>query len=64
MIILNAKRESESEWNFDLKLTQDEVDYLVNTAVGALILAGQIHIEEKAEAQEVQLHAPVQETIN
>ncbi len=62
MLITNAKK-TEGEWDFDLQLRDEEVDYLVNFAVANLLQAGTIAVEEKAEQQEVDLSSG-NETLN
>lgn len=62
MLITNAKK-TEGEWDFDLQLRDEEVDYLVNFAVANLLQAGTITVQEKAEQQEVDLSSG-NETLN
>lgn len=55
MYISNAKKTSEDEWDFDLKASADEVEYLVNLAVGVLIINGQVALQEQEQEQEITL---------
>jgi hypothetical protein len=62
MFITNAKKTSDTEWDFDLKASADEVEYLVNLAVGILIVNGQIALQEQDNTQEVQVGESTNET--
>ena len=53
MIITNARKITEEDWEFDIKANTDEVEYLVNLAVGVLILNGQIALQEQEDPQEL-----------
>lgn len=68
MLIKNAKQNEESkDWEFDLDLRGDEVDYLVNMSIQFLLTTGMVALKEQDEEQEVALpeqNAPTSDTIN
>lgn len=55
MLVTNARRKNEKEWEFDLQITTDEVSYFVNTGIGLLLVQGEIALQEQDEEQVVQL---------
>jgi hypothetical protein len=55
MLISNAKKDETGDWNFDLDLKAEEVDFLVNFATQILLSEGMVSIKEQVEEQEVQL---------
>ena len=63
MLVYNANNES-GQWEFDLQLTNQEVDYLVNLAVGQLLTAGMISVTSQLEEQKVTLPAIKPEEVN
>lgn len=56
MYISNARRTNNEDWDFDIKASNNEVEYLVNLAVGVLIVNGQLALQEKDEEQVVSIH--------
>lgn len=54
MIIKNAEH-GEEGWSFDLSLTNEEVDYLVNHSIASLMDRGLINLLEQEEPQEFEL---------
>lgn len=66
MLIKNA-RKNDTNWEFDLDLTETEVDFMVNFAMLNLLEAGVVSVKEQEEAQEVvlpQQNAPAPDTLN
>ena len=62
MLIYNATKDDKDGWDFELKLSQNEIDYLVNFSVGQLLQAGMIELEQKEGEQKVDL--PTVGTVN
>lgn len=67
MLIKNARKNGE-DWEFDLDLKADEVDFLVNFATQVLLSEGMLSIKEQDALQEVELpreqNAPSTDTVN
>jgi hypothetical protein len=57
MLIYNAKKNDANDWDFDLKLTEEEVDYLVNMSVSTLLTMGTISLVEQDSEQHIDLTA-------
>ena len=55
MLIKNARKQDTGDWEFDLDLKADEVDYLVNMSIQFLLTTGTIALTEQDEEQEVSL---------
>ena len=67
MLISNARKDTDGEWQFDLNLEQNEVDYLVNFSVQMLLAQGALTLTEQDEEQEVELpdqNAPSSNSVN
>ena len=67
MLITNARQEETGDWEFDLNLRAEEVDFLVNFATQALLAQGLLSIKEQQEEQEIELpqqNAPTSNSIN
>ncbi len=67
MIIHNAKKENTGDWSFDLQVTNDEVEQLVNLSVKTLIAEGIISLVEQEEAQTIEMPyqiAPTSQSVN
>lgn len=66
MLIKNARKNGE-DWEFDLDLKAEEVDFLVNMATLSLLHQGLISVAEQEEEQEVilpEVNAPSSNTVN
>jgi hypothetical protein len=64
MLVFNAAKDDNNDWDFDLKLTNDEVNYLVNVGISQLLTAGTITLEEQQGQQEVNLPCSPNATVN
>ena len=67
MLITNARQDETGDWEFDLNLRAEEVDFLVNFATQALLSQGLISLQEQEEEQEVELpqqNAPTSDNLN
>jgi hypothetical protein len=56
MLIYNARQEN-GDWDFDMKVTNQEVAFLVNHSITSLITQGLISLKEQKEEQEIDLSA-------
>ena len=67
MLIQNARKNG-NDWEFDLDLKAEEVDFLVNFATQILLSEGMLSIKEQEELQEVSLpreqNAPSSDSVN
>lgn len=67
MLIKNARKQEDGNWEFDLDLKAEEVDFLVNFATQILLSEGMLSLKEQEEEQEVSLpsqNAPTTNSIN
>ena len=64
MLVYNAKQDELGDWEFDLKLDAEEVDFLVNFATTSLLREGLLSIQEQDEEQEVSLRFGGNESLN
>ena len=59
MLIYNAQKDDKDQWDFDTKLTQDEVSFLVNYAITNLLTEGLITVAQEQEEQDIPLPTSV-----
>lgn len=55
MIITNAIKEEDNTWTFDLKLTNEEVEILVDYGVQTMLRQGLLILQEQDEEQNIPL---------
>jgi hypothetical protein len=55
LIIYNAHKDDDNSWDFDLKLTDEEVNYLVHMSIQGLLEAGVISLSEVDGEQHIPL---------
>lgn len=67
MIITDARKEETGNWEFDLQITNEEVEQLVNLSIQTLIREGAISLSEQEEQQVIALptqNAPSTNSVN
>lgn len=68
MIITNARKDDEGAWQFNLNMSDKEVDFLVNISVHSLIKLGIIHVNECGGDQTIDIlkeqNAPASVMVN